>query len=246
MPTSHHPASPVIVALDVDSAAAAHAIVHRLGPAADHYKIGLQLLTEAGPGLVREFVASGKSVFLDLKLHEIPHAAAGAVRAAGKLGVSMVTVHASAGSAVLRAAVAAAEPFPGLRVLALTVITSLTDADLPEIGVAPSVDAQVRRLAHLALAAGCHGVVVAAHEAAYLRPLLPEHALIVCPGIQLPDAGRTDQARAATPAAAAAAGATHIIVGRAITAAPEPQLAWREALAGFQHRAAAPAATPPA
>lgn len=238
--------SPVIVALDVDSADAAQAIAHRLGPAADHYKIGLQLLTEAGPGLVRELVGSGKSVFLDLKLHEIPHAASGAVRAAGRLGATMVTVHASAGSAVLRAAVAGAEPFPHLRVVALTVITSLADTDLPEIGLAASVDTQVQRLAHLAVAAGCHGVVASAHEAAYLRRTLPAHTLIVCPGIQLPDAGRTDQARAATPAAAAAAGATHIIVGRAITAAPEPQLAWREALAGFQHRAVAPTASPPA
>lgn len=168
--------SPVIVALDFESAAEARALVRKLGPQADHYKVGLQLLTEAGPELARELAQSGKSIFLDLKLHEIPNSVAGAVRAAGRLGTSMVTVHASAGSAALRAAVAAAGPFPQLRILALTVITSLADADLPEIGLAPSVEAQVKRLAALASAAGCHGVVASANEAAYLRHVLPEHA----------------------------------------------------------------------
>ena len=220
----------VIVALDFDSAADALAMVRRLGPEADHYKIGLQLLTQAGPQLVRELVGSGKQVFLDLKLHEIPSSVAGAVRAAGKLGVSMITVHASAGSAVLGAAVAAAQPFPGLRVLALTVITSLADADLPEIGLAPSVEAQVLRLASLACSVGCHGVVASAHEVGRLRRVLPEQTLIVCPGIQLADGLPTDQARVASPAVAAKAGATHVIVGRAITAAAEPRLAFRAAV----------------
>lgn len=225
--------SPVIVALDVESAAGARSLVHRLGPEADHYKIGLQLLIEAGPELVGELVQSGKSVFLDLKLHEIPNSVAGAVRAAGKLGVSMVSVHASAGSAVLRAAVEAAEPFPQLCILALTVITSLADADLPEIGLAPSVKDQVTRLATLAVGAGCHGVVASAIEAAYLPRVLSRQALIVCPGIQLPGSDSTDQVRVATPAAAAKAGATHVIVGRAITSAPEPEVAFRAALTSF-------------
>lgn len=229
--------SPVIVALDFESAAEARALVRKLGPQADHYKVGLQLLTEAGPELARELAQSGKSIFLDLKLHEIPNSVAGAVRAAGRLGTSMVTVHASAGSAALRAAVAAAEPFPQLRILALTVITSLADADLPEIGLAPSVEAQVKRLAALASAAGCHGVVTSANEAAYLRHVLPEHALIVCPGIQLPMSGKTDQVRVATPAIAVKAGATHIVVGRAITSAAEPEAAFRTALAAFHNGA---------
>ena len=142
--------APVIIALDLASAAEALDVVNRLGPEADHYKIGLQLLTAAGPQLVSSLVLSGKQVFLDLKLHEIPNSVAAAIQAAGRLGVTLVTVHASAGSAVLRAAVAAAQPFPQLKVLALTVITSLSDADLPEIGLAPSVMAQVARLAALA------------------------------------------------------------------------------------------------
>jgi len=226
--------SPIIVALDVESAADACAIVERLGPAADHYKVGHQLLTEAGPELARELVRSGKQVFLDLKLHEIPASVASAVRAAGKLGASFVTVHASAGSAVLAAAVRAAQPYPQLRVLALTVITSLTDADLPEIGLAPSIESQVIRLAQLACSAGCHGIVASAHEARYLRRTLAQGMLIVCAGIQLPGEGATDQARVATPAAAAAAGATHVIVGRSITTAAEPATAFHAALASFR------------
>jgi len=225
--------SPVIVSLDFETAAEALALVRLLGPEADHYKIGLQLLTEAGPALARELVRQGKQVFLDLKLHEIPNSVAGAVRAAGKLGASLVTVHASAGSAVLRAAVAAAEPFPQLRVLALTVITSLKDSDLPEIGLAPSVEAQVMRLALLACNAGCHGVVASAVEARYLRGALPKEALIVCPGIQLPGSAATDQVRVATPAAAARAGATHVVVGRAIISAAEPVAAFRATMSSF-------------
>ena len=114
----------VIVALDVERHAQATQLVARLGASATFYKIGLQLLTSAGPSVVRELINAGKEVFLDLKLHEIPNSVAGAVAAAGGLGVSMVTVHASGGAAVLRAAVAAARPYPQLRVVALTVITS--------------------------------------------------------------------------------------------------------------------------
>jgi orotidine-5'-phosphate decarboxylase len=224
---------PVIVALDFDTGAEALAIVDKLGSAATHYKIGLQTLTAAGPQLVQALVAQGKHVFLDLKLHEIPASVAGAVRVAGKLGASLVTVHASAGSAVLRATVQAAAPYPELRILALTVITSLADADLEEIGLAPSVERQVGRLARLACSAGCHGVVASVHEARFLRSVLPTGALIVCPGIQLTQSAATDQVRIASPAAAAGAGATHIVVGRAITAAADPVGAFNEAARAF-------------
>ena len=227
--------SPVIVSLDFDSASDAMALVERLGPGADHYKIGLQMLTAAGPQPIRELVSAGKQVFLDLKLHEIPNSVAAAVRAAGKLGVSMVTVHGSGGSAVLRAAVTAAAPYTNLKVLALTVMTSLTDSDLPEIGLAPSVKDQVLRLASLASEAGCHGVVASAQEAAYLRAALPNGCLIVCPGIQLGQSGHTDQVRVATPAMAARAGATHIVVGRAITAASNPEFAFTTAVESFHN-----------
>jgi orotidine-5'-phosphate decarboxylase len=223
----------VIVALDVDMQAQALALVDRLGPSADFYKVGIQTLTAVGPQLVRALTAQGKHVFLDLKLHEIPASVAGAVRVAGELGVSMVTVHASGGSAVLGAAMQAAAAFPPLQVLGLTVITSLADRDLPEIGLAPSVEAQVGRLASLASSAGCHGVVAFVHEAGYLRSRLPPGSLIVCPGIQLSDSKSTDQVRVATPGAAARAGATHIVVGRAIAAAADPLAAFQRVVSEF-------------
>jgi orotidine-5'-phosphate decarboxylase len=225
----------VIVSLDFDTEREALALVQTLGDAADHYKIGIQTLTAAGPSLARALVEQGKHVFLDLKLHEIPTSVASAVRMAGKLGVSMVTVHASAGSAVLCAAVDAARPFHGLSVLALTVITSLSDRDLPEVGLPPSVESQVNRLASLAWAAGCDGVVASAQEASVLRLGMPPAAIIVCPGIQLPDSGKTDQARTATPRAAALSGATHIVVGRAVAAAARPLEAFREIASEFEN-----------
>lgn len=223
--------SVVIVALDVPSKAEALAVVGTLGTAASSYKVGLQLLTEAGPDVVRELVALGKSVFLDLKLHEIPSTVAAAVTAAGKLGATLVTVHASAGSAVLRAAVEAAAPFPALKVLALTVITSLADHDLPEIGLAPSVRAQVVRLATLAAACGCHGVVASAHEAGYLATVLPPGMLVVTPGIQLAGSEGTDQVRTATPEVARRNGATHVVIGRSVTRASNPLRALQQAMA---------------
>lgn len=223
----------VIVSLDFDEAGSALALVDALGTAATHFKIGIQTLTAVGPQLATALVDRGKSVFLDLKLHEIPHSVAGAVRVAGRLGVDMVTVHASAGSAVLHAAVEAARPFPRLRVLALTVITSLSDSDLPEIGLPPSVESQVQRLASLASLAGCHGVVSSVREASLLRVHLPSHALIVCPGIRLPGPGATGQARSATPAEAARAGATHIVVGRALAAASQPLDVFRRIVTEF-------------
>ena len=226
--------SPVIVALDFETEGEALALVAALGEEADFYKIGLQLLTEEGPALVRKLVRMGKRVFLDLKLHEIPNSVAGGIAAAGKLGASMVTVHASGGSAVLRAAVDAAAPYPNLKVLALTVITSLADTDLPEIGLAPSVQEQVLRLAGLAVQAGCHGVVASVHEAAYLREALPAGMLIVTPGIQLPDARATDQTRVATPHMAASAGATHVVIGRAIARSVNPKEAFVYSKTSFE------------
>ncbi|MDC8771715.1 orotidine-5'-phosphate decarboxylase [Roseateles albus] len=226
----------VIVALDFPSRADAIALVDKLGQDCSAYKVGLQLLTEEGPEVVRELVGRGKSVFLDLKLHEIPNSVSSAVRAAGKLGAGMVTVHASADSAVLRAAVAAATDYPQLKVLALTVITSLTDNELPEIGLAPSVRLQVERLAKLAAVSGCHGVVASANEATYITTLLPAGSLIVTPGIQLAGASSNDQARVATPAFARQAGASHVVIGRSITQAENPKAAFASALSSMGAR----------
>ncbi len=217
-----HASDRVIVALDFSSEAQARALVEQLGAAATAYKVGLQLLTAQGPSIVRWLVGQGKLVFLDLKLHEIPNSVASAVTVAGSLGVSMVTVHASGGLAVLRAAVQAALPFPQLQVLALTVITSMGENDLVEIGVQGSVLEQVERLAALAVAAGCHGVVASAQEAARLRQILPVNMRIVTPGTQQAGEAKTDQTRTATPSQAMAAGATHIVMGRAIAHAASP------------------------
>lgn len=210
-------------------------LVRQLGAESRFYKVGLQLLAEEGPSIVRELVAMGKEVFLDLKLHEIPNSIIGGVSAAGKLGASMVTVHASGGSAVLKAAVAAAAPYPRLKVLALTVITSLSDSDLPEVGLPPSVEQQVDLLSQLAANCGCHGVVASAQEAARLSRRLPADMLIVTPGIQLRGAAGNDQMRVATAAFARKNGATHVVIGRSITAASNPREAFAQAWAGFQH-----------
>ena len=215
----------VIVALDFENAAQAAKLVEQLGTSATFYKVGLQLLTAEGPSVVRELVGAGKQVFLDLKLFEMPNSVAGAVAAAGQLGVSMVTVHASGGLAVLRAAVEAARPYPHLRVLALTVITSLRDQDLMEVGVTATVQEQVVRLARLAVEAGCHGVVASPQEAQLLRAVLPRGSLIVTPGTQLPGDAKNDQARTATPAEAIRAGSTHLIIGRSISRAQNPAAA---------------------
>jgi orotidine-5'-phosphate decarboxylase len=212
----------IIVALDFDSEAEAKALVQQLGATATSYKVGLQLLTAEGPLIIRWLVGQGKKVFLDLKLHEIPNSVASAVTVAGNLGVSMVTVHASGGSAVLRAAVKAAQPFPHLQVLALTVITSMGDEDLAEIGVSGSVLEQVERLAVLAAAAGCHGVVASAQEAARLRQVLPANMLIVTPGTQLAGEAMSGQTRTTTPSQAIQAGATHLVMGRSISRAVSP------------------------
>lgn len=214
-----------IIALDVDDAAKAMAVVDRLGAAGRSYKIGLELLTAAGPAVVTRLVDAGKDVFLDLKLFEIPASVAGAVRAAGRLGVTMVTVHAMGGPAIMDAAVRAAADFAHLRVVALTVVTSLVDADLAAVGLTATVAEQTSRLARLAERAGCHGVVASPRDAAPLRADLGRDMLIVTPGVGV-DAGRTapgtEHARPAHAAAAIRDGATHVIVGRAVTRAPDP------------------------
>src|SRR5690348_13946695 len=150
----------LIVALDVSSVAQARKIVASLGDAIDFYKVGLQLYTAEGPAVVRDLIDSGRRVFLDLKYHDIPNTVASAVREAGKLGVSLLTVHASGGTKMLRAATdAAKESNPTIKVVAVTVLTSMDEEDLNEVGIVGSVERQVVWLANLALKACCHGVV---------------------------------------------------------------------------------------
>jgi orotidine-5'-phosphate decarboxylase len=221
------PDNQIIVALDCDNRPTADGIVDRLGDECRIYKVGLELLTAVGPDFVKHLVAQGKEVFLDLKLFEIPNSVAGAVRAAGALGVSMVTVHSMGGTGIMTSAVDAARDFPDLRVLALTVVTSMTVEDLADIGVSDSTEEQVLRLARLAGKAGCHGVIASPQDVAALRSALGSDALIVTPGVTLPGETPFEHARPGTPRAAIAAGASHVVVGRSVTCAPDPAAAFR-------------------
>lgn len=217
------PRQRLIVALDVSSSAAARKIVAAVGDSAHAYKVGMQLYTAEGPGVVRELVGSGRRVFLDLKYHDIPNTVGAAVREAAQLGISMLTVHASGGAKMLRAAVEAAQAVnPSLLVLAVTVLTSLDDADLNMLGLRGGLLDQVLRLAALALSNSCQGVVASAQEASALREEFGRDFTIVTPGVRPAGSGTDDQARVVTPAEAIAAGASYIVVGRPITEAPDP------------------------
>ena len=217
------PRQRLIVALDVSSAAAAQKIVAAVGGSAFTYKVGMQLYTAEGPRVVRDLIASGRRVFLDLKYHDIPNTVCLAVREAAQLGVSMLTVHASGGGKMLKAATEAAQMVnPSLMVLAVTVLTSMGDQDLERIGVRGQVVDQVLRLAALAIANGCAGVVASAQEASDLRSELGADFTIVTPGVRPAGAGHGDQVRVVTPAEAIAAGANYIVVGRPITEAADP------------------------
>lgn len=213
----------LIVALDVSSAAEAQKFVHRISDAAGIYKVGLQLFTAEGPGVVRDLVSSGRRIFLDLKLHDIPNTVAHAVKSAAELGVHMLTVHASGGAAMLRAATEAAAG--RLNILAVTVLTSLNDEDMQEIGISGRVADQVLRMSALAKSAGCQGIVTSPRESSIVRKSLGEGFAIVTPGIRPAGAEVNDQQRIATPAQAISNGASHIVVGRPITHAPDPALA---------------------
>lgn len=228
------PEDRLIVALDVSSAAAAQKIVTALGDSAHIYKVGMQLYTAEGPQVVRDLVSSGRQVFLDLKYHDIQNTVASAVREAAALGVCMLTVHAAGGEKMLRAAAEAADVAAGVhahqtpvQILAVTVLTSMDESDLHQTGVSGPLLDQVLRLASTALGAGCAGVVSSAREVKAIRAKLGRDFLIVNPGVRPAGTDHGDQARVVTPAEAIQAGATHIVVGRPITAAKDPVAAAR-------------------
>ena len=216
------PRQRLIVALDVSTSAEARKIVAAVGDSALTYKVGMQLYTAEGPSIVRELVASGRRVFLDLKYHDIPNTVGAAVGEAAQLGVSMLTVHASGAGKMLRAAVEAGKSAPGMMILAVTVLTSMDENDLDKIGIHGSMTDEVLRLAALAIADGCHGVIASAREAPTLRAKLGHDFALVTPGVRPAGSGHGDQVRVVTPAEAIAAGASHIVVGRPITAAEDP------------------------
>jgi orotidine-5'-phosphate decarboxylase len=226
----------LIIALDVPSVAQAQKLVQQIGDAAVFYKVGFQLFTVAGPDFVRQLAQSGKKIFLDLKIHEIPNTAAEAVKSAASLNVQMVTVHASGGSKMLRAAAEAAiaagqtHGHAPPTILAVTVLTSLADDDLPEIGLNVTAREQVVRLAKLAHSAGCGGIVASPQEVADIRKAVGQEMYIVTPGIRPLGSDKGDQARIATPADAIRSGASHLVVGRPISKAADPAEAARNVI----------------
>lgn len=219
--------NPIIVALDLPCDEAL-ALADALRGQVEWLKVGMTLFYAEGPEIVARLREKGFEVFVDLKLNDIPHQVAGATASIARLGAGMFTVHASGGSAMMQAAVEssrrAAEEvgLPAPSVLAVTVLTSTDDAGLAEVGVARTSLEQVHLLATLAKSAGVDGVVCSPKEAADMRLLLGEGALVVTPGVRPAWSETGDQSRIATPAAALAAGASHLVIGRPITAAPVP------------------------
>ena len=221
----------LIVALDYATPEPALRLVETLGESVLYYKIGKELFTAAGPDVVRQMVAKGKKVFLDLKFHDIPNTVAGAVQSAAALGVSLLTVHALGGSKMLRAAAEAARQSQSKpTVLAGTVLTSMDEVGMNELGIAGSVEDEVLRLAGLAISAGCGGIVTSAKEAPKVRQSYGRSFAVVTPGIRPAGTAVGDQARVVTPADAIRAGVSHMVVGRPITAAADPVQAARAIL----------------
>lgn len=216
------PADPrLIVPLDLPTRSDAEAMVQRLGDAVRFYKVGLQLLAGDGMRLASDLKAEGRSVFLDWKLHDIGATVEKAAAAIAATGAGdLLTVHAE--PQVLRAAVKGVAG-SGLKVLGVTVLTSLSADDLAEVGYALPVEALVERRIRQALDAGAHGVVASPQEAALARRIGGPDLLVVTPGVRPDWAGADDQARASTPAQALRNGATHLVCGRPITAAPDPR-----------------------
>lgn len=210
----------LMVALDFDTQHEMESMVTQLGHHVSHYKVGHQLFTALGPDSVKWLTGQGKKVFLDLKLHEIPNSVAKAVHNGGKLGVNWITVHASGGTAMMAAACEAASLFPQLKILALTVVTGLSDADLNTIGFQENSQQLTLRLARLAQQSGCSGIVCSAQDLSQLKLALPIGVEYFCPGIRPAGSASQDQARVANPTVAAQANV--LIVGRPITQATNP------------------------
>ncbi len=232
--------NPIIVALDVPTATRALELATQLAPVVGAFKIGKELFVSAGPEIVRAIRATGGSVFLDLKFHDIPNTVAKAVAAATRLDVQMLTIHTSGGLAMMQAAEKAAQETAlhsgrnAPLVLGVTVLTSMESNDLAETGMNPNVGHQVERLASLAAKAGLRGLVCSPLEIVALRQTLPSGMQLVTPGIRATDDAAGDQKRTLSAREAIDAGANWLVIGRPICAAPNPRAAAEKILESLQ------------
>jgi orotidine-5'-phosphate decarboxylase len=225
------PRERICAALDFPDWAAAEPFARAVAPEVGMLKVGLELFAAGGPAAVRSAAALGRPVFLDLKLHDIPNTVEGAARGAAASGASLVSVHASGGEAMVRAAVRGAGE--RVRVLAVTVLTSLDDDALAAVGLAGPAEAAVVRLARLAVAAGAGGVVCSPREVAAVRAAVGPGPLLVVPGVRPAGSARGDQVRVATPAEAVRAGADVLVLGRPLRDASDPAAAARAVAASL-------------
>jgi orotidine-5'-phosphate decarboxylase len=223
--------NPIIVALDVESAHEARTLVERIGPHAAFYKIGLELYAAAGMDFVRELMAAGKDVFLDLKFYDIGETVKRAVAQVARTGVRFLTVHGS--GAVMRAAAEGRGASP-LKLLAVTVLTSFDQEDLADLGYPCAPDKLVELRVHKAIESGMDGIVASPLEASAIRALAGPRAILVTPGVRSTGAGKGDQKRVATPAEALRDGADYLVIGRQITRAADPAAALRQILDEIQ------------
>jgi orotidine-5'-phosphate decarboxylase len=214
----------VVIALDYDNKEQALAFIAKLDPNTCRLKIGKEMFTHFGPEFVKVIVAKGFDVFLDLKFHDIPNTVAKAVKAAADLGVWMVNVHASGGRRMMEAAKAILEPYGDKAplLIAVTVLTSMDQSDLTELGIDISPAEQVKRLATLTKSSGLDGVVCSSHEAEELKALLGESFKLITPGIRPEGAVADDQRRIKTPKQAIESGSDYLVIGRPITQAADP------------------------
>lgn len=224
--------SPVIVALDFASADAALALASQLDPAKCRVKVGKELYTRTGPDIIKALHELGFEVFLDLKFHDIPNTTAQAVLSAAEMGVWMVNIHAVAGAMAMQTVMSRLQDKAlTTKVIAVTVLTSMDEAQLADIGVTHSVDKMVRDLAQLTYDNGLHGIVCSAQEAPMLRTHFADDFLLVTPGIRMPDDAAHDQKRICTPKQAMEDGASYLVIGRSITQADNPMAALERILA---------------
>ena len=233
-----HPQDQLIVALDFPSTTSAGDFLKQIDGHCKWLKVGMELFYAEGAPLIAELRALDYEVFLDLKIHDIPHTAAAAVRSATRAGASLLTIHAAGGPAMMEAAANAAAQTPNApRLLAVTVLTSMDAAQLTAIGVSIPPADQVLRLARLAWQSGIRGMVCSAEEVALLRTEFGPEAELVIPGIRPAGSAAGDQKRTATPAEALHRGASKLVIGRPITQAPDPRAAIEAILTGMSEPA---------